>query len=236
MSSDCFDPTCSEPLGSLLSMLRHSASCALLPLSFFSLLSSSTFRSSQPMARFPKAQLSTHTLFLLFTLSNFVAARDLTIKNNCEYTVWPALADIERSPDKFSGNKGWEAKSKTEGKVSVGSNWWGSVWARRDCEFDTTGAGTCITGESGGGIQGGMFPMTGYAEFYFNENQDDREFFFFFFLLLQSRGSAQTNDILVAPEFRILTCFLRWCVKTPCTFCLSITRVWAHQINIFARF
>ncbi|GAA5978858.1 hypothetical protein JCM5350_004848 [Sporobolomyces pararoseus] len=130
------------------------------------------------MARFPKAQLSTHTLFLL--LSNFVAARDLTIKNNCDYTVWPALADIERSPDKFSGNKGWEAKSKTEGKVSVGSNWWGSVWARRNCDFDTTGAGTCITGELGGGIQGGMFPMTGYAEFYFNENQDDQYSLVFF--------------------------------------------------------
>ena len=163
------------------------------------------------MARFPKDQLSTHTLFLLFTLSNFVAARDLTIKNNCDYTVWPALADIERSPDKFSGNKGWEAKSKTEGKVSVGSNWWGSVWARRDCEFDTTGAGTCITGELGGGIQGGMFPMTGYAEFYFNENQDDRESSFF--VLLQPRGSAQADKMCVLPHYRVLTRVLRWCVK-----------------------
>ncbi|GAA5948643.1 hypothetical protein JCM3765_004954 [Sporobolomyces pararoseus] len=133
-------------------------------------------RTSRPA----KTRLSTRLLILLSFFSHSASARDLAIKNNCDYTVWPAIADAERSPDKFTGNKGWEAKSKSEGKVSVGSNWWGNVWARRDCDFDTTGAGACVTGESGGGIQGGMFPMTGYAEFYFNGKMDDQYSLVFF--------------------------------------------------------
>ncbi|KAJ3557945.1 hypothetical protein NM688_g1200 [Phlebia brevispora] len=81
-------------------------------------------------------------------------ARTFTVTNNCPYTVWPAIFTDPNvgaaTPDQPTG---WEAVPGNTVSFSVPDNWAaGRIWGRRDCTFDSTGAGTCLSGNCNGGL------------------------------------------------------------------------------------
>lgn len=96
--------------------------------------------------------------------------REITIKNACSETVWPGVANYgEDAPSKYDGKRGWESKSNSEEKIKVPGDWMGQVWARRGCEFDSAGKGTCATGDTSTGLEvfESATPVTGFVQFLF---------------------------------------------------------------------
>jgi hypothetical protein len=69
-------------------------------------------------------------------------AATLTVKNNCGYTVYPAIY-----PPTFR-NGGWSQASDTSVSFTIGSGWVGRVWARTGC--NGASPAQCNTGSCGG--------------------------------------------------------------------------------------
>ncbi|GAA5978860.1 hypothetical protein JCM5350_004849 [Sporobolomyces pararoseus] len=76
----------------------------------------------------------------LFSTYSLAASpnRTFTILNNCDFTLWPAITNYGTDKQQYTGVRGWEAKSGR---------------ARRDCQFDENGKGSCTTGNVEGGIE-----------------------------------------------------------------------------------
>ncbi|GAA5910390.1 thaumatin family protein [Sporobolomyces salmoneus] len=79
--------------------------------------------------------------------------RSFTIKNNCDFTLWPAVTNYGTSKLQYGGKRGWEAKAGSQEELKIPSPWNGRVWARRECNFDSDGKGTCTTGNVDGGLE-----------------------------------------------------------------------------------
>lgn len=126
------------------------------------------------LAPYPSSfRLSVATLLASAAL---VAAGDrkFTVTNKCSYTVWPAIftGGGNTHPDVENG---WEAAPGSSRDFNVPDTWTaGRIWARTDCNFDGSGAGSCLTGNCFGGLvcdqtQGyGMAPAS-LAEFTFGQ-------------------------------------------------------------------
>ncbi|TFK50318.1 thaumatin-like protein [Heliocybe sulcata] len=84
------------------------------------------------------------------------SARTFTVKNNCAFTVWPALfTDLNAGtavPDQATG---WEAPAGSSVSFSVPDNWKaGRIWGRRECDFSTNpGPNSCVDGGCNGGLE-----------------------------------------------------------------------------------
>ncbi|GAA5902168.1 hypothetical protein JCM5296_006619, partial [Sporobolomyces johnsonii] len=87
----------------------------------------------------------------LFALTA-LADRSLIITNDCAYTVYPAVLNTLVGGG-YTGPRGWEAAAGSSNTVSIPDTWNGRVWARRGCTFDSTGAGSCVAGDCGGGLE-----------------------------------------------------------------------------------
>jgi hypothetical protein len=88
-------------------------------------------------------------------LASPVLGRQLTVKNNCDYTVWPALfTDLNISQSIPDHPTGWEAKPHTSVSFTVPSDWKaGRLWGRTECDFSSNpGSGSCATGGCNGGL------------------------------------------------------------------------------------
>eukprot|EP01018_Ginkgo_biloba_P028494 Gb_25511 [translate_table: standard] len=105
-------------------------------------------------------------ILFIGTLLNGVCGCSFTIMNNCEYTVWPG----------FLSNAGTEALSTTGFELAAGetrtldtpAGWSGRLWGRTGCTFDSTGNGSCVTGDCGGSLEcngKGAVPPASLAEF-----------------------------------------------------------------------
>ncbi|THU84946.1 thaumatin-like protein [Dendrothele bispora CBS 962.96] len=85
-----------------------------------------------------------------------VNARTWTVKNNCAFTVWPAIfTDLNVGtavPDQATG---WEAPAGSSVSFTVPDNWKaGRIWGRTDCDFSTNpGPNSCVTGGCNGGLE-----------------------------------------------------------------------------------
>ncbi|HTD25182.1 MAG TPA: thaumatin family protein [Terriglobales bacterium] len=79
--------------------------------------------------------------------------RQFTIKNNCSETVW--LAGAGTPTPVFNGSPGGLAMAPgTTVITSVPAPWVaGRFWGRRNCTFDSSGKGSCATGDCGGLLQ-----------------------------------------------------------------------------------
>ncbi|KAL1745475.1 thaumatin [Schizophyllum fasciatum] len=83
-------------------------------------------------------------------------ARKFTIKNNCQYTVWPGMyTDLNAGtavPDHVTG---WEQGAGEEVSFDVPDNWTaGRIWPRTACDFSTNpGPTSCETGGCNGGLE-----------------------------------------------------------------------------------
>ncbi|RDX93453.1 hypothetical protein CR513_24281, partial [Mucuna pruriens] len=110
-----------------------------------------------------------HSLFLcsffilaFTTLSTPTHALILTLVNNCNYTVWPAIQPNAGHPVLAGG--GFILHTLTHLSIPVpDAHWSGRVWARTGCTYSAT-AFTCASGDCGGRLQcngaGGAAPAT----------------------------------------------------------------------------
>ncbi|GAA6063453.1 hypothetical protein JCM10212_002536 [Sporobolomyces blumeae] len=79
--------------------------------------------------------------------------RTFTIRNNCDYPLWPAVTNYGTTSRQYTGTRGWQAEAGSEKEIKVPSPWNGRIWARRGCSFDSNGKGTCVTGNVDGGLE-----------------------------------------------------------------------------------
>eukprot|EP01018_Ginkgo_biloba_P018658 Gb_14848 [translate_table: standard] len=107
--------------------------------------------------------------FLLMTLINRISVSSFTLKNSCNYTVWPGISGNSGtlSTTGFELSPGQESIT-----LSAPAGWNGRLWGRTVCTFDSKGKGTCATGDCGGslkcnGMQGQ--PPATLAEFTIDE-------------------------------------------------------------------
>ncbi|KAJ8489342.1 hypothetical protein ONZ51_g2976 [Trametes cubensis] len=94
-----------------------------------------------------------------------VSARELTIENNCPFTIWPALFTTPGLPTPSqatgnadlrttSNNGSWTQAAFESLSFDVPDTWGGRIWARRDCNFDVPNPGpnSCLDGGCIGGL------------------------------------------------------------------------------------
>ncbi|KAJ3989490.1 thaumatin-like protein [Lentinula detonsa] len=91
---------------------------------------------------------------VIFSVFVAVSARTFTVKNNCQYTVWPAIfTDMNVGTDKPSMPTGWEAAPGNTSTFDVPDDWQsGRIWGRTDCDFSKPNASSCATGGCNGGL------------------------------------------------------------------------------------
>jgi hypothetical protein len=87
--------------------------------------------------------------FLLLSLPAAAQNRQFTIQNNCSETVW--LAGAGSPTPVFNGSSGGlEMAPGASVTTSVPVPWVaGRFWGRRNCTFDSSGHGSCATGDCG---------------------------------------------------------------------------------------
>ncbi|KAJ6616657.1 thaumatin [Mycena sp. CBHHK59/15] len=113
--------------------------------------------------------------FVVFSYG--VSARQFTVKNNCQYTVWPAIfTDPNVGTSKPSQPTGWEAAAGNTVTFEVPDDWAaGRIWGRRECDFSKPDVSACATGSCNGGLlcatQGGTgVPPVTVAEWTLGKN------------------------------------------------------------------
>ncbi|KAL1753426.1 thaumatin [Schizophyllum commune] len=91
----------------------------------------------------------------LAVLATSASARQMTVKNNCDFTVWPAIFTDPSSGDSPDHATGWEAAAGSTEQFEVPDNWTaGRIWGRTGCDFSSTQDQTsCATGGCNGGLE-----------------------------------------------------------------------------------
>ncbi|KAM0747210.1 Osmotin, thaumatin-like protein [Meredithblackwellia eburnea MCA 4105] len=86
-----------------------------------------------------------------------MADRTMTITNNCDYTVWPAIFTSIGSPGAAPDHDtGWEAPPGTSVSFTLAEGWEGRLWGRTDCDFSgdmVSSPLSCKTGGCNGGLK-----------------------------------------------------------------------------------
>lgn len=96
----------------------------------------------------PASSISVRLSVALLASAALVAAGDrkFTVANKCSYTIWPAIFTGGGTTHPNVEN-GWEAAPGSSRDFTVPDTWnAGRIWARTDCNFDGSGAGSCLTG------------------------------------------------------------------------------------------
>ncbi|KMZ67207.1 Thaumatin-like protein [Zostera marina] len=128
---------------------------------------------------------STTALFLFCLSSSFLAIAssdksppmNLTIVNNCPFTIWPAIQP--NSGQAILQNGGFSLETLAFRSFVVPSHdWTGRIWARTGCSIDSKGKFECITGDCGDhvecGSRGGASPATlAQIQLYHSDDQKD---------------------------------------------------------------
>ncbi|XP_051149947.1 pathogenesis-related thaumatin-like protein 3.5 [Andrographis paniculata] len=88
-----------------------------------------------------------------------------TIQNSCSYTIWPGTLSGDGAT--LLGGGGFALAPGDTVQLPAPPGWSGRFWARTGCSFDEAGAGSCATGDCGGGIRctGGGAPPVSLVEF-----------------------------------------------------------------------
>ncbi|KZV91210.1 thaumatin-like protein [Exidia glandulosa HHB12029] len=96
---------------------------------------------------------TTTLLVSLLAIGPVRGARTITILNQCDQSIWPAIFTMAGSAP--STSTGWEAASGTSLTFAAENDWAGRIWARTKCDFtDKTksGAEQCETGGCSDGL------------------------------------------------------------------------------------
>lgn len=86
----------------------------------------------------------TITLFLLPIFFLQTHAIIFNIQNNCPYTVWPAA--VPGGGRRLDPGQTWTIGFPDGPKLA-------KIWARTNCTFDSSGRGSCLTGDCDGQLQ-----------------------------------------------------------------------------------
>ncbi|XP_051116053.1 thaumatin-like protein [Andrographis paniculata] len=78
----------------------------------------------------------------------------ITIANNCNGTIWPAILPTAGQPP-LNGGGGFVLRRGRQESVEAPKWWSGRIWARQGCNFDNSGRGTCQTGDCDGELRCG---------------------------------------------------------------------------------
>src|SRR5215468_2624697 len=92
-------------------------------------------------------------LLILAVVAALAAAqtRTFTIKNNCSETVWVAGSGSTVPVFNGTSSGGIELLPGATATTTVPDTWSaGRIWGRRNCTFDSSGKGSCATGDCGG--------------------------------------------------------------------------------------
>ncbi|KIY68976.1 Osmotin thaumatin-like protein [Cylindrobasidium torrendii FP15055 ss-10] len=96
------------------------------------------------------------TFAVAVAAASAASARTFTVKNNCAYTVWPALfTDMGVSTVKPDQPTGWEQAAGESVTFDVPDEWKaGRIWGRSDCDFNSDKPDylKCLTGGCNGGL------------------------------------------------------------------------------------
>ncbi|KAI4322155.1 hypothetical protein L6164_021875 [Bauhinia variegata] len=123
----------------------------------------------------PPLLLASALLLILSTLTTAAPpGLILTLVNNCNYTVWPAIQPNVGHPVLARG--GFVLHTLTHLSIPVPDRHWsGRVWARTGCAYSSHHL-TCATGDCGGRLEcngaGGATPAT-LAQFSFHHGPND---------------------------------------------------------------
>lgn len=93
-----------------------------------------------------------------------------TLTNQCGYIVWPGILSGAGTPP--LSTTGFALQPGESNSIYVPISWSGRLWGRTNCQYDSTGKFTCVTGDCGSGTPecsgGGAAPPASLAEFTLN--------------------------------------------------------------------
>ncbi|XAR49093.1 hypothetical protein NMG60_11032155 [Bertholletia excelsa] len=69
---------------------------------------------------------------------------EFTLLNNCNHSIWPAI--LANPGSSSLEQTGFELATRTSRTLQVPDFWAGQIWARNGCNFNTSGFGSCTTG------------------------------------------------------------------------------------------
>ncbi|KAJ7526208.1 hypothetical protein O6H91_17G087900 [Diphasiastrum complanatum] len=102
-------------------------------------------------------------LFLTLSLISSASAQTtFMVRNRCRFTIW--VGTQPGAGQAILENGGFVLTRGQSYSMSAPVGWSGRFWGRTDCKFDSTGHGSCATGDCGGSLQckgaGGNPPAT----------------------------------------------------------------------------
>ncbi|KAI3614834.1 thaumatin-like protein [Moniliophthora roreri] len=117
----------------------------------------------------------------ILAVASSAAARTFTVKNNCNYPVWPAIFTDTNSPNCGTAvpdqPTGWKADPGSSVNFNVPDNWkCGRIWGRAECDFSANpGPQSCKTGGCAGGLEctGNYEKPASVAEWTFDGTNDN---------------------------------------------------------------
>ncbi|KAK1304718.1 Thaumatin-like protein 1 [Acorus calamus] len=81
------------------------------------------------------------------SVDHSVKGATFTFINKCDHPVWPGILSSAGSPP--LGTTGFELPQGTTQTFDAPTGWSGRFWGRTGCKFDSSGRGTCTTGDCG---------------------------------------------------------------------------------------
>ncbi|CAG7904638.1 unnamed protein product [Brassica rapa] len=87
---------------------------------------------------------SLHIIFFMFITSGVAA---FATEDSCPPTAWQGT--LTRKDDNNLGAGGFQLNPGASVQLTASSEWSGHVWARTGCKFDSSGHGSCVTGDCG---------------------------------------------------------------------------------------
>ncbi|KAG9133949.1 hypothetical protein Leryth_004652 [Lithospermum erythrorhizon] len=117
------------------------------------------------------------SILFIFVAFPYAFANIFTVINNCPYTIWPGTLAGSGTPP--LPTTGFQLDAGQSVSIPSTPGWSGRIWARTGCTFDTTGVGTCLTGDCGGRLEcagNGAAPPTSLFEITLGKG-DDKDFY-----------------------------------------------------------
>eukprot|EP01018_Ginkgo_biloba_P035112 Gb_12186 [translate_table: standard] len=76
-----------------------------------------------------------------------VLSKKFLLKNNCGFSVWPAIVGFNSDPPKTDGQTELKSGGSISVEVSPQSTW--TIWGRTGCVFNSQGVGQCDSADCG---------------------------------------------------------------------------------------
>ncbi|CAO2200436.1 unnamed protein product [Urochloa humidicola] len=133
---------------------------------------------ASPRSRLLGSPASIAVLILTFFQGSVVSGITFTFTNRCPDTVWPGLLSGSGTPPLET--TGFALSPGQSRSLYAPQGWSGRFWGRSGCDFDSSGKGSCATGDCGSGeIEchgAGATPPATLAEFTL-DGADGKDFY-----------------------------------------------------------